>query len=108
MPERLVGLSGNSQRRLDPIAAMGMWDPQVSPLYGDFSGCPPITLHVGEDEVLLDDTRRIARSIQAAGGDGEVHIWSGMTHVFPTSLAVLRAAAEALDLVGKFVNDVFI
>jgi acetyl esterase/lipase len=27
-----------------------------SPLYGDLSGLPPVLLHVGEDEISLDDS----------------------------------------------------
>ena len=32
-------------------------DPRASPLYGDLTGLPPISIHVGEDEILLDDSR---------------------------------------------------
>jgi acetyl esterase/lipase len=33
-------------------------NPLASPLYGDLSGLPPIRVHVGGDELLLDDSRR--------------------------------------------------
>src|SRR6266436_3165581 len=33
-------------------------DPLASPLYRDLSGLAPIRVHVGDDEVLLDDSRR--------------------------------------------------
>src|SRR6185436_8161908 len=32
-------------------------NPRASPLYGDLNGLPPIHVHVGDDEVLLDDSR---------------------------------------------------
>ncbi len=35
-------------------------NPLASPLYGDLTGLPPIRVHVGDDEVLLDDSRRYA------------------------------------------------
>ena|ERR1700678_4331016 len=33
-------------------------NPLTSPLYGNLAGLPPISIHVGDDEVLLDDSRR--------------------------------------------------
>src|SRR6266849_6179300 len=40
---------------------LGATDPEnplASPLYPDLSGLPPVRVHVGDDEVLLDDSRR--------------------------------------------------
>ncbi len=79
-------------------------DPLASPLYGDLAGLPPTLLHVGEDEILLDDARRYAERLEAVGSPGELHVWKGMLHVFPTSLALLRAAREATDHIGAFLR----
>jgi monoterpene epsilon-lactone hydrolase len=79
-------------------------DPLASPLYGDLAGLPPTMLHVGEDEILLDDGRRYAERLNAAGSPGELHIWKGMVHVFPANLAVLRAAREATEAIGAFLH----
>jgi acetyl esterase/lipase len=76
-------------------------DPRASPLYGDFTGVPPVLFHVGEDEILLDDSHRVAERIYAADGLAQLHIWEGMTHVFPSNFA-LQAAQEALDIMGRF------
>jgi len=48
-------LEGARQRYLGMVNAN---DPRASPVYGDLAGLPPVLLHVGEDEVLLDDARR--------------------------------------------------
>jgi monoterpene epsilon-lactone hydrolase len=32
-------------------------DPRASSLYGNLAGLPPIQLHVGTSEILLDDAR---------------------------------------------------
>ena len=80
-------------------------DPQASPLYGDLAGLPPVRLHVGEDEVLLDDSRRYAERVVAAGGVAELHIWEGMTHVFPSSVGTLAASEMALENLGAFLYD---
>jgi monoterpene epsilon-lactone hydrolase len=79
-------------------------DPQASPLYADFTAVPPILFHVGEGEILLDDSCRAAEKIEAAGGNAEIHIWEGMTHVFLSNLS-LQAAQEAVDGVGEFLRS---
>jgi acetyl esterase/lipase len=77
-------------------------NPQLSPLYGDIAGLPPVLLHVGEDEILLDDSRRYAERINSAGGTASIHVWQGMVHVFPSNVELLQAAREALDDIGEF------
>jgi len=42
-------------------------DPLASPIYGRLSGLPPVRIHVGDDEVLLDDSRRYIERAIAAG-----------------------------------------
>jgi epsilon-lactone hydrolase len=79
-------------------------DPRISPLYDDLTGLPPVLLHVGEDEILLDDARRYADLLTQSGSVAELHVWQGMVHVFPANLALLHAAREALDLVGDFLR----
>ena len=87
------------------LAGHDAHDPRVSPIDGDLRGLPPVRIHVGEDEILLDDSRRYAARFEAAGGDIAVHVWEGMTHVFPSSVGVLAAAGAALDDLGAFVRD---
>jgi monoterpene epsilon-lactone hydrolase len=77
-------------------------DPLASPLYGDLAGLPPIRIHVGEDEVLLDDARRYVAKAVAAGVDARVEVWQGMLHVFPASVGRLAAADAALAATGAF------
>jgi acetyl esterase/lipase len=79
-------------------------DPRASPLYGDLMDLPPILLHVGENEVLLDDSRRYAELAARSGSPVELHVWQGMPHVFPTNITLLRAAREALDITGEFLR----
>jgi acetyl esterase/lipase len=79
-------------------------DPLASPLFGDLAGLPPVMLHVGEDDVLRDDSVRYGERCERAGGDSQVHTWEGMIHVFPSNVALLKAAREALDNIGEFLN----
>lgn len=80
-------------------------EPHASPLYGDVTGLPSVMLHVGEDEILLDDARRYADRLAKTGSKVELHVWEGMVHVFPANIALLNAAREALDSVGKFLKS---
>ncbi|HXH45389.1 MAG TPA: alpha/beta hydrolase fold domain-containing protein [Bradyrhizobium sp.] len=79
-------------------------DPRASPLSGDLAKLPPIRIDVGDDEVLLDDSLRFEAAARAADIACELHVWAGMVHVFPTNVSMLKAAREALDGVGAFLN----
>lgn len=79
-------------------------DPLASPLYGILKGLPPIRVDVGEDEILLDDSRRYAERVASAGGEIQLHTWAGMPHVFPSNVGVLHAADQALDDIASFLR----
>jgi monoterpene epsilon-lactone hydrolase len=80
-------------------------DPRASPLYQPLGGLPPLLVHVGDDEILLDDSRRVVEAVSSAGGEAALHIWEGMTHVFPSNIAQLQAARQAVDMVGAFIRQ---
>jgi len=82
-------------------------DPRASPLQGRFSGLPPIRIHVGDDEVLLDDSRRYVERARVAGIDARLDVWTGMPHGFAAIIGPLKASAEALDAIGMFLTDRF-
>ncbi len=80
-------------------------NPLASPLYGDLSGLPPIRVHVGDDEVLLDDSRRYVERAVAAGVDAELDVWMGMPHGFVTGIREFDAARQALNAIGAFTAE---
>jgi monoterpene epsilon-lactone hydrolase len=77
-------------------------DPLASPLRGPLAGMPPIRIHVGDDEVLLDDSFRYVERAVAAGVDARLDVWMGMPHGFASSVGKLKASAQALDSLGAF------
>lgn len=80
-------------------------DPAVSPLRADLTGLPPIRVHVGNDEVLLDDSVRFVDRALAAGVDVQLDVWEGMVHGFPGSVGQLSASTEALQQIGSFLSE---
>ncbi len=80
-------------------------DPQASPLYGDLRDQPAIRIHVGEDEVLLDDARRYGERAAAAEADVSVETWEGMPHGFVSGVGRLAAANAALDSFCAFLAE---
>jgi epsilon-lactone hydrolase len=77
----------------------------ASPLHAPLTGLPPVRVHVGDDEVLLDDSRRYAQRAVAAGVDARVDVWLGMPHGFYGSIGTLKAAAQALNAIGTFLTE---
>ena len=80
-------------------------DPLASPLQGQLSGLPPVRIHVGDDEVLLDDSRRYVERAVAAGVDAQLEVWMGMPHGFVAIIGMVKAATLALDAVGTFLTE---
>jgi len=87
------------------LGGVGPRHPLTSPLFGPLSGLPPVRIHVGDDEVLLDDSLRYAGRAVAANVDARVDVWMGMPHGFPVSVGKIKAAAQALDAVGAFLTE---
>jgi epsilon-lactone hydrolase len=77
----------------------------ASPIYADLKGLPPLLVHVGNDEVLLDDSTRLAERARGAGVDVDLRVWDGMWHDFQrqAGLGVIEAQ-ESIDLIGAFIK----
>jgi monoterpene epsilon-lactone hydrolase len=80
-------------------------NPLASPLYGRLAGMPPVRIHVGDDEVLLDDSRRYIDKAVGAGVDARLAVWMGMPHGFVVSVGKLKAASLCLDAIGAFLAE---
>lgn len=77
-------------------------DPLISPLFADFEGLPPLSIHVGSTEVLLDDSTRLADRARSAGVSVDLHIWPAQPHVFPVLARLLPEGRQALNMSGRF------
>ncbi len=76
----------------------------ISPVYGDWHGLPPLLIHAGEDEILLDDAVRAERLATDAGVDVRLEVYPRMWHVwqlYPT----LPQAVQSLDDIAQFLKS---
>lgn len=80
-------------------------DPLVSPLFGDLRDLPPMLIQVGDFEILLDDSTRLAERAKAQGVDAELEIYDGAFHVFQ-NVAGLPESSAALSSIGRFFDRV--
>ncbi len=78
-------------------------DPRLSPLYGSYIGLPPLMMHVGNEEVLRDDTLRVAKLATAAGVDVSLDIWDHVPHVWQFFVAVMPEARRSVELAVEFI-----
>jgi monoterpene epsilon-lactone hydrolase len=76
--------------------------PLISPLFADLHGLPPILMHVGDDEILLDDSTRFAEKARRAGVDTTLVVWPEMFHVFQI-FTFLPEAKKANRQIADFI-----
>ncbi len=77
-------------------------NPFASPLFGDFHNLPPLLVHVGSKEILLDDATRISDKADAAGINASVEVFDGMPHVFQAH-ASLPETKGSISRIGSFI-----
>lgn len=85
------------------VASHDARDPLISPVYGDWRGLPPLLVHVGEEEMLLEDATRIAEAARAAGVAVRLETYPRMWHVWQLFPA-LPQAGESLDDIARFLG----
>ncbi|PWR25629.1 alpha/beta hydrolase [Zavarzinia aquatilis] len=99
-----------SKARLDGFAGayLGGADalqPLASPLNGDFAGLPPVLIHVGTAECLLDDSVTVAGRLGAAGVDTRLEIWPDMIHVWHFFAPMLGEGRDAIAAAGTWIGE---
>ncbi len=77
--------------------------PIASPLYADLAGLPPMTIQVGENEILLDDSLRLHAKAKQAGVSTHLETFAGMPHVFQ-AFAQIPESATAIRKLANFLG----
>jgi epsilon-lactone hydrolase len=101
----IVRRAGVEQMAQAYLGATPPRTPLASPLFADLRGLPPLLIHVGSDEVLLDDAVQLAERARAAGVDASIEVYERMIHVWHWFLPMLDEAQTAVDAIGRFVRS---
>lgn len=81
-------------------------NPIASPLFGDWDGAPPLLILVGDAEVLLDDSRKLADVAKAAGVEVTLSVYPEMPHIWTMSYPAFPEAVEGVTEMAEFVARV--
>ena len=81
-------------------------NPIASPLFGDWDGAPPLLILVGDAEVLLDDSRKLADVAKSAGVDVTLSVYPEMPHIWTMSYPAFPEAVEGVTEMAEFVSRV--
>ncbi len=76
--------------------------PLISPLFARLEGLPPLLIHVGTDEIFLDEAIQFSEKAQAAGVDVKLWVWEGLFHVFQM-VPFLPETKESLADIASFI-----
>ena len=98
----IVGRAGVEEMARAYLGTADPRTPLASPLFADLRGLPPLFIHVGSDEVLLDDAVGLAGRAKAAGVEATVEVWDRMIHVWHWFLPMLDEAPAAVEAIGRF------
>ena len=77
----------------------------ISPINNDFAGITPVLIQVGENEVLLDDSKILAQKLKSVGAVAELEIQEGMFHVWHYFAKYLSEGRQAVSRIGRFVRQ---
>ncbi len=79
-------------------------DPLASPLVANLGGLPPMLIHVGDAEILVDDARRFAERCTRFGVAVELEVWSDMVHVWHMFAGRVPESTAAVERIGRFLR----
>ncbi len=80
-------------------------DPEISPLYADYRGFPPLYFIASEREILLDDSLLAARRAEEAGVDTRIDVWPVLPHAFLIFEHIFAEAKQARAEVVEFARQ---
>jgi monoterpene epsilon-lactone hydrolase len=100
----IVTREGVGKMAIAYLAGKDPRNPAASPLFAELRGLPPLLIHVGDDEVLLDDSVQLAERARKAGVDVTLEVWPKMIHVWHWFFPMLDAGQQAIERIGDFVR----
>ena len=85
-------------------AGRDLKDPQLSPIYGDFTGLPPAILVTGTRDLFLSNTVRTHRKLRAAGIEASLQVFEGMSHAQYLFAADAPESRETFEEMARFLD----
>ncbi len=79
--------------------------PYASPNFASLKSLPPLLIHVGRDEVLLDDSIKLDQKAKTDGVNSTLEIWEDMIHVWHAFHPMLPEGKQAIERVGAFLRE---
>lgn len=79
-------------------------DPLLRPAEMSLEGLPPLWIQVGDHEILLSHSERLASRAFGAGVDVSFKIWPGMWHVFQGAARYVPEARRSIGELGVFLG----
>jgi len=96
-----------------PLLALSSWftnrrpptDSQVSPVFADLSGLPPLLVQASAQEMLRDDAVRLVNRARACGSPAELQLFANMLHVWHIFVQRgVQEARQAFDEIELFMS----
>lgn len=98
-PDDIAEMAAHYLQGADPES------PLASPNFADLRALPPLLIHVGRDEVLLDDALQLHERATAAGVASTLEVWDDMIHVWHAFHPLLAQGREGVARVGAFLRE---
>lgn len=86
------------------LAGRDATSPDVSPLFADLAGLPPLLVHAGGRETLVDQIRAFVERARVASVDVTYAEYPEMVHVWHLHRGITPEAQQAIDEIGRFVQ----
>jgi monoterpene epsilon-lactone hydrolase len=98
-------LSELSKPNRDYAPGFELENPEVSPLFADMEGYPPMLIFAGGREMLLDDSVRLDARARACEVDATLVIEDAMMHVWPVALTWEPATPRTFETCAAWVSE---
>jgi len=103
--DRMLTVDGLKEAAGWYLAGQDPRHPYASPVHADLRDLPPVLIHVGDAEILLDDSTRFAARARAAGVDVTLEVWDDMPHCWHTFAGLLPEADQAIERIGSWLQE---
>jgi acetyl esterase/lipase len=80
-------------------------DPEVSPVYSDFTDYPPTYFAVDETEIFLSDALTVSDKMHKLGIPVKAYITNGLVHVYQCEDQFLKESIDLYNDIKKFLED---